>query len=342
MTPLLAWSHDSILGCRSGYHVLADYLPQLERVVEPRRDPDDRLQRILTKVLRRFSFSRWCAGGSFQMERKVLLRVKAGFKGPVHLLWCDRDLGFLDFKLNGEKNPLIGTFHQCPRDLLTAIRRRSSLKKFAAVIVMSETQRPYFRESGVPDGRIHRILHGVDTDYFRPETHEVPENFVVLAVGGTRRDFPLLREVAVAMRDTPAIRFEIAGPADKKALFTGLPNVLFHDHLSDKVLLEKFRNASCLLHLAEEATANNVLLEAMACGLPVITQRVGGIPEYVNETCAVTCPPADSGAVVAALRSLCASPSRQSEMRHAARSHALSLDWRIMAGHSMQLYQSLN
>ncbi len=342
MTPLLAWSYDTILAKRSGYHVLADYMTGAELVTAPRDDPSSAIALLRTRILRRFSFSRWCAGGSFAMERQVSLRIKAGFTGPAHLLWCDRDLGFLDLKLNRQLNPLIGTFHQCPRDLDIAVRRRSALKKFAAIIVMSESQRPYFLDNGVPDERIHRILHGVDTDYFRPQTHELPESFVALAVGGTRRDFPLLREVAVAMRDNPAIRIEIVGPSDKKKLFADLPNVLFHNHLSDEMLLEKYRSASCLLHLAEEATANNVLLEALACGLPVITQRVGGIPEYVNEACAVTCPPADGVAVVAALRSLCASPSRQSEMRHAARAHALSLGWRIIAGHTKQLYQSLN
>jgi teichuronic acid biosynthesis glycosyltransferase TuaC len=44
-----------------------------------------------------------------------------------------------------------------------------------------------------------------------------------------------------------------------------------------------------------------VVLEAVSCGRPVVATNVGGIPEIVNEQCAVLVPPHDVAALTAAL-----------------------------------------
>jgi len=337
-SPFLAWTVDRHLAGRSGYHVLADYLPECAQVTSARSDGAG-MARLRARMLRRFSFSRWCAGGSFDLERLVTQRIREGYSGPVHYLWCDRDLAFLAATSCGF--PLVGTFHQCSDTLSEAIRWPQQLKRFSAIIIMSETQRSWFAAQGVLGSRIHRILHGVDVDYFRPASAEASEHFTALAVGGTRRDFALLRQVASAMRDNPRLRFEIVGPHDKKETFHRLPNVVYHDRLSDGELLAKYQQASCLLHLIEDSTANNVINEALACGTPVISQLVGGVPEYVTTDCALLCPPQDGASVMQAITQLASSSQRQQEMRLAARAHALTLDWHLVAEQTRQIHASL-
>jgi len=342
MTPLLAWSQDDILANRSGYHVLADYLPSCPHVIAPRRDPASIMGRLRAKVLRRFAFSRWCVGGSFAMEAQITQRIDAGYVGPIHYLWCDRDLGFLDRQLNAAKNPLIGTFHQCADVLPQAIRRTSSLPKFAAIIIMSETQRAWFKAQGVKSERIHRILHGVDIEHFTPAADVPTDQCTVLAVGGTHRNFGLLCDVAKTLSNETMIRFEVVGPPNKKAMFTGLTNLVYHDRLTDAELLSKYQQATCLLHLIEDSTANNVINEALACGTPIISERHGGVPEYVTDDCAILCAPKNGASVVAAIKAFVGSRERQQSMRIAARAHALTFDWRIIAKQTEQLYQTLN
>jgi teichuronic acid biosynthesis glycosyltransferase TuaC len=46
----------------------------------------------------------------------------------------------------------------------------------------------------------------------------------------------------------------------------------------------------------------NVVLEALACGRPVVATQVGGVPEITSPRCAILVPPADAGALAAALR----------------------------------------
>lgn len=45
----------------------------------------------------------------------------------------------------------------------------------------------------------------------------------------------------------------------------------------------------------------NVLVEALACGRPVVSTPVGGVPEVVDETCAMLAPPRDAPALAKAL-----------------------------------------
>ncbi len=336
---LLAWSQDAILANRSGYHVLADYLIE-ERVTVPRRDATSGWPRLLSRLRRQFSFSRWCTTGSFDLEAAIKRKISTTSSGAVHYLWCDRDLAFLDLSLRQDLK-LIGTFHQCPDDLPKAIRRSSALKKFAAIIVMSHTQRRFFEQHGVKPERVHRLLHGVDVDYFTPGSLEATEDFRVLAVGGTRRDFPQMQAVAEALRDKKHIHFDFLGPPDKRHYFQSQTNVRYHSSVNDAELLGHYRSASCFLHLVENATANNAMLEALACGAPVIGQRVGGIPEYVTQECAVLTEQGDISAVVQSIKDLTLYHQRQADMRAAARAHALTLDWNIIAGHTRQLYHSL-
>jgi glycosyltransferase involved in cell wall biosynthesis len=45
----------------------------------------------------------------------------------------------------------------------------------------------------------------------------------------------------------------------------------------------------------------NVLVEALACGRPVVSTPVGGVPEVVDESCAILVPPRDADALATAL-----------------------------------------
>ena len=45
----------------------------------------------------------------------------------------------------------------------------------------------------------------------------------------------------------------------------------------------------------------NVLVEALACGRPVVSCPVGGVPEVVDASCAMLAPPRDAGALCEAL-----------------------------------------
>ncbi|WP_343076543.1 glycosyltransferase family 4 protein [Prosthecobacter vanneervenii] len=339
---LCAWTQDDVLAQRSGYHVIADYLPA-EKMVEPRRDPSGLVARWRTRLMRRLCFSRWCMGGSMAVDRRLRAELRQGFQGIIHYLWCDRDFAFLDREPKRAGVSLVGTFHHPPDQLREIVRRPQGLRVFDAIILMSSTQQDWFLQQGVSEKRLHVIPHGVDTAFFSPPVASAGGGGVrhVLAVGATGRNFPLLREVAAHFGQSPDIRFVIIGPEHERAAFAGMLNVTYRTRVPDEELLNCYRNADCLLHLTTQATANNVILEALACGVPVIAQRVGGVPEYLTHECAVLTEPGDFPALAHALESHLANPANVRRMSAAARQHAESLSWERVAARTMELYLSL-
>lgn len=325
---------------RSGYGLLAQYVKRAKYIQAPRADPAG-AGLFFARVARKLSFSRWYLGGSASLEWQAWRALRRGFRGVVHSMWADHDHGFLDLILSAKRNPLCGTFHNCPGDFRHTIRFPSRLRKFSAILLMSECQRAFFRDAGVADDRIHVVLHGVDTDYFTPNRTDPGGPFTILSAGGYRRNFPLLRKVCERFRGQEEIRFEVVAPAEFRPMFEGMDNVRFSGFLSDAELLAKYQSASCLLHTAEEATANNVLVEALACGLPVVAERVGGIPEYATGESAILIKPMDDEALADAIRQLSKAPQCCRQMSRAARERAVELQWEKVAERTEAIYRAL-
>jgi glycosyltransferase involved in cell wall biosynthesis len=328
---------------RSGYQALAGYLPEGRFLHTIRADPAGGLPLLGARLARRVAFSRWYLGGCAALEAQAWGELRRGFEGIVHSMWADHDLGFLDLLLNRRRHRLVGSFHNCSDTAAQTIRFRRRLRGFDAIILMSRAQEGFFLEAGVEAERIWVVRHGVDTEYFR-ETKGMGGmggGFTVLSAGGYRRNFPLLREVCLRLKEESAIHFEIVAPAAFRGLFEGVPNARFRSGLSDAEFLEAYQSCSCLLQTVENATANNVVLEAMACGQPVVAERIGGIPEYVDATCGILAAAGDADGLAGALLELRDSPARRDALGAGARKRAEMLDWKNVATQMREIYESL-
>jgi glycosyltransferase involved in cell wall biosynthesis len=73
----------------------------------------------------------------------------------------------------------------------------------------------------------------------------------------------------------------------------------------------------------------NVLVEAMACGLPVVTTNAGGIPELVeNQVNGLVSVPGDVDAIAASVAALLVDPDLRGRLGEAAR-HTVECDYDI-------------
>lgn len=120
----------------------------------------------------------------------------------------------------------------------------------------------------------------------------------------------------------PASRFLIAGEGPLEAGLRQLAATLgiagsvdFCGFLPQDILREKYAKAHIFLHPSEEVHGDvegipNALLEAMACGLPAVATRHGGIPEVIADgVTGLLCPERDPDALAAALLRLAGDPA---------------------------------
>jgi glycosyltransferase involved in cell wall biosynthesis len=339
---LMLASSPPTLAARSGYTRVAEHISGAELIEVPRVGDGNMMQKGVRVLANRLSVTSWYQFSSARLELRAWKRLRSGFRGLVHVLWADSDLGYMDLICRRRGVPICCTFHGAAEELPSVIPRPRRLRNLGAIIVVSKTQTEYFLSVGVPKERIVFIPHGVDAQYFTATDARTPADvFTVLSVGSYRRNFELLRTVCERFQDDTRFRFEIVSAPRFRAMFEGLPNVLFRSGISDRELVEAYGGASCLLMTAESSTANNAILEALACGLPIVTERVGGISEYVNAECALETAPREVEGLVEALKLLQRDENLRRKMAAAARRHAVSFSWENIGRLTNQVYQDL-
>jgi glycosyltransferase involved in cell wall biosynthesis len=80
------------------------------------------------------------------------------------------------------------------------------------------------------------------------------------------------------------------------------------------------------------------VLEAMACGAPVLTTRLLALPEVGGDAVAYTEPTAES--IAETLQALLADPARRAELAEAGRARAAGFDWRASARAHLAVYEA--
>ena len=148
--------------------------------------------------------------------------------------------------------------------------------------------------------RLRLIHHGVELDRFVPAPRAAPRAPVeIVSVGRLveKKGFPDLLHVCHQLKElsTTAFRLRILGDGPMRAELTALRDRLgLHDEVDlvgqrsgDDVLrayqqADIFALTPCVTADGDRDGVPNVVVEAMACGLPVLTTDAGGITEVVQ------------------------------------------------------------
>jgi len=131
---------------------------------------------------------------------------------------------------------------------------------------------------GANGPRVEFIAFGVDTDHFRPDPTAPVEDDVVSVGADPRRDFALLVELA---RRHPDRSFRIVASADNARTLGALPgNVRLEVDVPFARIRDRLVGARVVALPVRENTysgATTTLLQAMACGKPVVVTRTAAI-----------------------------------------------------------------
>jgi glycosyltransferase involved in cell wall biosynthesis len=229
---------------------------------------------------------------------------------------------------SGRKQPnLTGVIHYpaayWSAEMLALLRRLDS------ALVLYRTDIPFF-ERYVGRGRVVFVPHGVDTEFFCPTPLPRVSDIAprLLLSGQFGRDFKVLLELFQRLAPrVPGLGLDIVGAHHAKEFpevqeVAALPGVVLHSQLSDEALLELYQTAAALVLPLEECGANNALVEALSCGLPVVATDVGGVRDYGGGSLFPTVRRGDAAAMADEVEALLRDPSRRAKISRDSRAYA--------------------
>ncbi|HVX47498.1 MAG TPA: glycogen synthase [Mycobacteriales bacterium] len=219
--------------------------------------------------------------------------------------------------------------------------------------------------------RVYVVPNGIDTEIYRRvesggalERHGVdPDRPTVIFVGRITRQKGVAHLVRAAARfdpqvqlvlcagaaDTPELQAEIeSGVAALQAERTGV--VWIHHMLERGEIIELLSHATLFVCPSVYEPLGIVNLEAMACELPVVASRVGGIPEAVQDGETGLLVPLDEArpeqfeaGLADAVNRLVRDPRRARDMGLAGRERAVrEFGWDRIAARTAQIYAGLS
>jgi glycosyltransferase involved in cell wall biosynthesis len=193
---------------------------------------------------------------------------------------------------------------------------------------------------------IHFIRHGVDTVFFRPGEPATPPRFLYNGVH-LRNVGMLLRVASEILKRHPDIVIDALVPAHRRVgekfeKLLKLPNISWHDGLDDQQLLSLYQKAYLLLLPMSQSSANTAVVEALSCGLPIVTTDVGGVRDYGGGTAYPIVANDDDEAMMGLVGRYLDEPAFRKEIASASRQFAVEkLSWPVIAGEHKILYENI-
>jgi len=194
---------------------------------------------------------------------------------------------------------LVATLHGLPEKVnfsknhkysITMMVNYFLLRRFYSGIVAVSSDIAHKLESNYcfPNSKIHVIRNGIRISSSR--LHEPKTRFVIGSAGRlfAVKNYTLLVDIAkIVCRTEPAIQFVVAGDGPEQV---DLLKRIHRQGLEDNVRLIGFTDDMPGFYQALSVYMNTSLhegipmtiLEAMACGLPVVAPQVGGIKEIIT------------------------------------------------------------
>ncbi len=178
---------------------------------------------------------------------------------------------------------------------------RFALRKAARIVAVSRSLKEDAVRLGIDPDRVRVIENGIDPELFRPLDRKearrslgLPEDGPLLVSVGTlspRKGFHLVMEAMTRLR--PDLRFAIVGgdgaegamESELRALATRLgveDRVIFAGPRGRAELASWYSAADLFVLASGHEGCPNVVLEALACGTPIVATPVGNVAELVT------------------------------------------------------------
>jgi glycosyltransferase involved in cell wall biosynthesis len=227
------------------------------------------------------------------------------------------------------------------------------------IAVSSNTAQDVTQMLPIPMERVTVVPNGVEP-YFRPlpateaiaikkRYEESPETFCLLNVGSNhhRKNLPTILKALVMVRDRgiPVKFWKVGGDfaIEQKEFIQSnhLDSIITFIDNPDKIsLLELYNAADVLLAPSLYEGFGLTILEAMACGTPVISANVSSLPEVAGDA-AILLEPLDVEAIANAICALYKDPALRQSYTDKGLARAKGFSWVKSTEQVAQVYENL-
>ncbi len=202
------------------------------------------------------------------------------------------------------------------------------------------------------DGDVDLVPPGVDTNHFTPR--RVASSLDVTYVGRVQRSSRwkgiqvLIDSFPQILAQVPSARLVLVGDGDdlpsvrSRAAELGIDeHVVWRGALSGDELVRAYQQSAIVVlpSLTESESFGMTLIEALACGVPVVGSDVGGIPYVIRDGVdGLLVPPGDVDGLAHALSALLTDAPRRTRMGVEGRAAAVSRwDWKHSTSKNLKI-----
>ena len=289
------------------------------------------------------------AWARFVLPRKVRVISPDVFHGPHYTLpgglSCTSAVTFHD--------PTFFTHphvHEAAKVAYFTRAARSGIARASRVIAVSEYARAgAIEHAGANPQKVDVVYEGVDLDRYRSAERPAPERPYILFVGALepRKDVPTLIEAHTRLSERgfshelvlcglPAWGVEQIERAIAKA--PDPARILRTGFVSEEEKIDLYRGASVFVYPSIAEGFGLPVLEAMACGTPVVTTN-GSAPEEVAGQAALLVPPQDAASLADSIARVLEDGELASDLRRRGPERAASFTWTKAAEQTVAVWQ---
>lgn len=234
-----------------------------------------------------------------------------------------------------------------------------TVQRADAVITVSEFSKTRIVEKlGVPADNVRVIYPGIDEAFVRPDNGAIDrvrkkfgiDKSYILYVGKFEPQKNIIRMVEAFKKvaRNEEVCLVMAGPVNwyyfivlEKIKQLGISDdVVFTDFIEDEDMAALYSGASAFVFPSLYEGFGLPLLEAMACGVPIVTSHVCSIPEVVDDSAYFADPCSADDIADKVLRCLTDDEQRRN-LIHAGRRRSQSFSWKNTALKTIDAYKSL-
>jgi glycosyltransferase involved in cell wall biosynthesis len=288
-----------------------------------------------------------------QAIRVISFTDKKNIPASIDVLWDIRSGGGNpppDFLLGSHLPPLVVTIHGFAPVTLNgweyyrtlkglimshryAMRNRALWQEIhtavsAIIAVSSFVKEEAVQFTGVPAEKIYVCHHGADTKIYTPHSKMEPEAyFFHISNDEPRKNISRILRAFRKLRRSHNVELVLKLPENAGRRYAGIDGVrIIAGLLTTEELADLYRRTLAFIFPSLYEGFGMPIVEAMACGCPVITSNVSACAEVAAEA-AITVDPRDEDALLGAMLAIYQSPQIRAERVAASLRRAQDFSW---------------